>query len=276
MSGTSLVDRTALVTGSSRGIGAEIARLFASRGARVALHGRDRHALDVVRARIEHEGGKVSAHVADLTEPGQVGALRLDVERAWGPVDTLVVNAGGNASGFGPVELIEEQVWRDTIDANLTSAFLTVKEFLPGMKTRGAGSVITVSSASAHIAHERNPAAYAAAKAGLESLTKNLAVQAGPHGIRVNCIAPETLLTDTNQQEIPSEVQERLAEQHPLRRLGLPDDVAGVAAYLTSDDSAWVTGWWWTSPAVRSLADSEPTRSVLTSAVPAGRPTLEP
>jgi hypothetical protein len=87
-----------------------------------------------------------------------------------------------------------------------------------------------------------SPIAYAAAKAGIELLTKDAAAQAGPHGIRVNCIAPKTMMTETNQQQIPAQVQESLRESHPIRRLGTPDDVAQMALFLASDNSAWVSG----------------------------------
>ena len=110
------------------------------------------------------------------------------------------------------------------------------------MKERGRGNVITISSAAARRPHPGSPIAYAAAKAGIELLTKDAAAQAGPHGIRVNCIAPETIMTETNQQQIPAQVQESLRQSHPIRRLGTPEDVAHTALFLGSDNSAWISG----------------------------------
>jgi 3-oxoacyl-[acyl-carrier protein] reductase len=142
----------------------------------------------------------------------------------------------------GPLEEITEEGWRASLDGNLTSTFLTIKSFLPGMKGRGAGSIITMSSAAARRAHPRSPVPYAAAKAGIQMLTQHLAAQVGPFGVRVNCIAPETILTDRNQQQIPDPVKERLVGDHPLKRLGTPDDVARAALFLASAQSDWITG----------------------------------
>jgi 3-oxoacyl-[acyl-carrier protein] reductase len=128
------------------------------------------------------------------------------------------------------------------VDGNLTATFFTIKSFLPGMKQRKRGNIITISSAAARRPHPGSPIPYAAAKAGIEILTQDVAAQAGPDGIRVNCIAPETILTERNQQRIPDAQKQQLVELHPIRRLGSPDDVARAARFLASDDSAWITG----------------------------------
>jgi 3-oxoacyl-[acyl-carrier protein] reductase len=234
--------QVALVTGSSRGIGAAIAARFAAEGARVAVHGRDTAALADVRARIDADGGQVIAVTADLTRYDEIDRMRQQVEEAYGPVDVLVANAGGNPVPPGPLEDLDERGWRDSVDANLTSTFLTLRCFLPGMKDRGRGSIVTMSSAAARRPTDRSPIAYAAAKAGVELLTKAAAVQAGPFGVRVNCIAPESILTERNRAQIPPDVQEQLAGTHPIRRLGTPDDVAGAALFLASGDSPWISG----------------------------------
>ena len=113
---------------------------------------------------------------------------------------------------------------------------------MPGMKARKAGNIITMSSAAARRPHPGSPIPYAAAKAGVIILTQDLAAQVGPHGIRVNCIAPELILTERNQQRIPEAQQAALVDQHPIRRLGTPEDVATAALFLASGDSAWITG----------------------------------
>jgi 3-oxoacyl-[acyl-carrier protein] reductase len=237
-----LKDRIALVTGSSRGIGAEIARLFAREGAKVALHGRDTAALAEVQREIERAGGRAIQVVGDVTNFGEVEAARARVEEALGPIDVLVANAGGSFTMPGPLEETSEEGWRASVDGNLTATFLTIKSVLPGMKQRRAGRIITMSSSAARRAHPRSPIPYSAAKAGIQMLTQHLAAQVGPYGIRVNCIAPETILTERNRERIPEAQQETLIDSHPLKRLGTPEDVARAALYLASDDASWVTG----------------------------------
>lgn len=237
-----LEGKVALVTGSSRGIGRAIAMLFAREGARVAVHGRDEDALAKVHADILEEGGHAMRVVANLTRFDEVEAMRRNIESQYGVVDLLVANAGGSHTPPGPFEDIPEQSWRASIDGNLTTTFLTLKSFLPAMKARGSGSIVTLSSSSCRRPEARTPAAYGAAKAGIQVLTQHLAAQLGPAGIRVNCIAPETILTERNKDWIPEEQQAALAHAHPLRRLGTPEDVAEAALFLASERSSWITG----------------------------------
>jgi 3-oxoacyl-[acyl-carrier protein] reductase len=237
-----LQDRIALVTGSSRGIGAAIADLFASRGASVVVHGRDREAVESVTAQIRKSGGTALPAICDLTHYDEVEALRLTIEQELGPVEILVANAGGGPVRPGPVEEVPESEWRESIDANLTTTFFTIKAFLPGMKQRGHGNIITVSSAVARRPSPQSPIGYAAAKAAIELVTKEVAAQAGPAGVRVNCVAPETILTERNAEQIPLDRQEQLSLAHPVQRLGVPNDVAEAALFLASDHSAWISG----------------------------------
>jgi 3-oxoacyl-[acyl-carrier protein] reductase len=237
-----LKDKVALVTGSSRGIGAGIVQLFAQHGAKVAVHGRDMPALATVHAEIESSGGRAIHVLADTTKLDEVEAMRRQIEQQLGPVDVLVANAGGNYTMPGPLEDVDEDGWHLSIDGNLTATFLSLKSFLPGMKERRRGSIVTISSAAARRPHPRTPIPYAAAKAGIIMLTQHLAAQVGPFNIRVNCIAPETILTERNRERIPEAQQATLADAHPLRRLGSVEDVAQAALYLASDSAAWVTG----------------------------------
>ena len=237
-----LKDRTALVTGSSRGIGAAVATRLAECGARVAVHGRDGPAVETVVATIRSSGGTAVGVMGDLTDVAQIEAVRAQVEDQLGAVDLLVANAGGSPVRPGLLEEISEQDWHVSVDTNLTCTFLTLRCFLPGMKQRGQGDIITMSSAAARRVTPAAPVAYAVAKAGIEQLTQCVAAQAGPFGIRVNCIAPETIMTERNQAQIPAVVQAKLVSEHPLRRLGTPADVAGAVAFLASEEASWISG----------------------------------
>jgi 3-oxoacyl-[acyl-carrier protein] reductase len=239
-----LSGKIALVTGSSRGIGAAIATLFAEHGAGVALHGRDAHALGEVQRTIDSKVGPGRSMVVtgDTTRFDDIERVRMEIEEALGAVDILVANAGGNAVPPGPVEEMTESGWREVVDANLTATFLTLKSFLPGMKQRRRGAIVTLSSAAARRPSPHSPAAYMAAKAGIQLLTRTVALQLGPFGVRANCIAPETILTERNTKQIPEPMQQTLAGQHPIARLGTPEDVAQAALFLASDQSAWISG----------------------------------
>jgi len=239
---SALRHQVALVTGSSRGIGAAIAKLYAQHGAKVVVHGRDGAALSSIRREIELAGGRAMQVSGDVTSFTDVEAARLRIEGEFGPVDILVANAGGSFTPPGPLEDTSEEGWRASVDGNLTATFLTIKSFLPGMKERRRGSIITISSAAGRRPHSRSPIPYSVAKAGIELMSQDVAAQAGPYGIRVNCIAPETILTERNLERIPKEQLASLADTHPLKRLGTPEDVACAAVFLASGEAGWITG----------------------------------
>lgn len=236
-----LHDQVVLVTGSSRGIGAAIALAFAEAGARVVLHGRDEAALATVRERAG-DPGRAMVVTGDVTSPADLARMRERIADGFGPVDILVANAGSTTSRPKPIEEIDEADWRADVELNLTATFLTVKCFLPEMKRRGRGNIITVSSAAGRRASAHTIVAYGAAKAGVQIFTQDLAAQVGPAGIRANCLAPETILTETNQAWIPAEQQEQLIQLHPVRRLGTAEDVARAALFLASEESGWISG----------------------------------
>jgi len=202
---SSVGDQGALVTGSSRGIGAAIAKSFAQEGAKVVVHGRDGAALSSIRKGIELAGGRSMQVSGDVTNFAEIEAARLRIEAEFGPLDILVANAGGSFTPPGPLEDTSEEGWHASVDGNLTATFLTIKSFLPGMKERRRGSIITISSAAGRRPNPRSPIPYSVAKAGIELMSQDVAAQAGPYGIRVNCIAPKTILTERNLQRIPNE-----------------------------------------------------------------------
>nr|WSX49629.1 SDR family oxidoreductase [Streptomyces sp. NBC_00974] len=235
-----LAGRTVVVTGGSRGIGAATAHAFAAEGARVCVVGRDEEALAGVVGAIAVEGGTAMSVTADVTDSAALARVREETERRLGPVDVLAAFAGGQGRPVPTAELTEER-WREVLDADLTSAFLTVRTFLPGMLERGRGSVITMSSAAGRQPGRAN-LAYGVASAGLVMLTRHLATEVGPRGIRVNCLAPSVILTERSAVQMPAEVREQLARIHPLGRLGLPRDVAACALFLASDGASWLSG----------------------------------
>lgn len=237
-----LADRHVLVTGASRGIGRVVAIHLASHGARVSVHGRDTTALAAVCAEIEADGGTSQGVAGDLTDASQIADVVREAEAGFGGIDVLVANAGGSPSRPLPVEQMRDEDFVAAVELNLVATYRLVAAVLPGMKERGRGSIVTVSSAAARRPTAHSPIAYAAAKAGVELLTKAVALQAGPDGVRANCVAPETILTERTGEQIPQETQQQLIGQHPIRRLGTPLDVAEAVLYLASDRAAWVSG----------------------------------
>ncbi|GGF50387.1 acetoacetyl-CoA reductase [Marmoricola endophyticus] len=237
-----LAARTALVTGSSRGIGLEIARLMARAGAEVVLHGRDAERLDAAARMLRAEHHRVHQVRGALDDAEDAERIHDEVTAQVGVPDVVVANAGGSAVRPGPVEEMTSEEWAREVGANLTSTFHTVQAFIPAMKSRGSGVVLTVSSTATRIASPQSPPAYTAAKAGVEMLTRTLAAQTGPYGVRANCLAAATVLTERNAAQIPHETQEQIAAAHPLRRLGTVEDVAALAVFLASDAASWITG----------------------------------
>ncbi|NUR83196.1 MAG: SDR family oxidoreductase [Nonomuraea sp.] len=231
-----LAGKVVVVTGGSRGIGAETARGFAAQGARVCVVGRDQVALDKVRDEI---GGGLAV-AADVTDAGALATLRERVLDELGEPDVLAAFAGGQGFPVPSAELTEER-WREVIDSDLTSAFLTVRTFLPGMASRGSGSIVLMSSAAGRQPSKAN-LAYGVANAGLVMMTRHLATEYGPQGVRVNCIAPSSIRTEKVASKMPAEMEQQIAGMHPLRRMGTTQDVADVALFLASDAAAWLSG----------------------------------
>jgi 3-oxoacyl-[acyl-carrier protein] reductase len=235
-----LTGKIAVITGGSRGIGAQTARAFAAQGVKVCVVGRDQEALDRVVAGITDDEGTAIGAVADVTDSAALDRMRQRVVSELGPVDILAVFAGGQGFPIPAADLTEAR-WRQIIDSDLTSAFLTIQAFLPDMLGRGRGSIITMSSAAGRQPSQAN-LAYGVAKAGIVMLTRHLATELGPRGIRVNCVAPSSVRTEKVQAQMPVDIQEKVGAMHPLRRLGTTADVAGTTLFLASDAASWLTG----------------------------------
>jgi 3-oxoacyl-[acyl-carrier protein] reductase len=236
-----LAGRVALITGGSRGIGAATCRAFAANKTRIAVNGRNPSTVSAVVRGVQEAGGIAIAATADCTQLEQVERMRLDIEHELGPVDILAAFAGGFDS-YSPVQLISEQEWRRVLDSNLTATFLTVRGFLPGMIERRKGAILTMASNTARVLDILTTASYAAAKGGVITFTRHLAKEVGQYGIRANCLAPATVLSERVQRIMSDERREQVALMAPLGRMGLPDDVANAALFLASDASSWITG----------------------------------
>ena len=234
-----LAGKVALVTGGSRGIGAETCRRLAHNGVKVAVNGRDEQAIANVVSSILMAGGEAVGVTADVATTGGVEHLREAVEQDFGSVDILAVFAGGHGDPQ-PLEHFTEERWRLVLDANLTSKFLTVKCFLPGMVERQRGAIILMSSSAGRLVGGAS-AAYAAAQAGAAMFARHVAQEVGKYGVRVNCVAPSAVVTD-RLRSAPEGVRQQIATGFPLGRLGEVEDVALATLFLASDASSWLTG----------------------------------
>lgn len=229
----------ALVTGASRGIGAACAIALAEAGFDVGIGYVTDHAGAVTTAEAVVARGRAAEVVqGDLSDPNAAQTVVTRTEDALGPLDALVLNAGITRDGL--MMRMSDDDWRDVMDTNLSGAFWTARAALRGMMKRRRGSIVAVSSVVG-IRGNAGQVNYAAAKAGLIGMTKALAKEAGSRGVRANAVAPGYIITDMTSA-LPEAVRDQLIGNTPLGRLGTPDDVAAIVAFLCSDAAAFITG----------------------------------
>ena len=235
-----LKDKVAIITGSSRGIGASTAKMLASHGAKVTVnYTSNKEAGDSVVAEINSNGGTAILVQADVTDRNQVDAMMAVTREKLGPVDILINNANMDF----PIMPFEQFSWDDferKLVNEMKASFYCCQAAIPDMIERKAGSIINISSGLS-----RSPMpgfiAHTSAKSALDAFSKALATELGPHGIRVNVVAPGLTLTDATANQ-PKEMHETIAYHTPLKRIGLPDDVAGAILFFCTDASGFVSG----------------------------------
>lgn len=247
-----LTGKTALVTGSTSGIGLGIARVFAAAGANLIINGfGEADAIEAEREGLEAlSGGKALYDAADLTDPGAIAAMFARAERDLGGVDILVNNAG--MQFVSPVEDFPVEKWDRIIALNLTAAFHTIRHAVPGMRKKGWGRIIGTASAHSLVASPFK-SAYVTAKHGLVGLTKTVALEVADAGVTVNCISPGYVWTPLVENQIPDTMKARgltreqvindvLLASQPTKQFVTIDQVAALAAFLTRDEAANITG----------------------------------
>jgi len=247
-----LTSKTAVVTGSTSGIGLACARAFAKEGANIVLNGFGKpEDIEAARSGIESEFGVKAAYSpADLTKPGEIEGLIRLAEETYGSVDVLVNNAG--VQHVAPIEDFPPEKWEQIVSLNLSSAFYTMRAAIPGMKRRGWGRIINTASAHSMVASPFK-SAYVAAKHGLVGLSKAAALELATHGITVNCISPGYVWTPLVESQIPDTMKARgmtedevinevLLKAQPTKEFVTIDQVAALAVFLTSDAASQITG----------------------------------
>jgi NAD(P)-dependent dehydrogenase (short-subunit alcohol dehydrogenase family) len=245
---TRLAGRVALVTGGGSGIGRAIACRLAREGSAVAVAGQRRERLEETVALVAAAGGVATAHVCDVARADAVRGMIDTVVRTHGRLDVLVNDAAKNRPSPAPPETVAELAedwWAATLDVNLTGAFLCCKHAMPHLVASGRGVIVNVASTSG-LAGNTNQTAYVASKHGLVGLTRAIALDYGARGVRANAVCPGFIDTERSRGfSIAVRGRgwlERKLADIPLGRLGAPDDVASVVAFLVSDEAAFITG----------------------------------
>ena len=239
-----LSGKVAFITGGGTGIGRACAALFAREGARVAVAGRRKGPLEAAVREIEATGGRAFALTCDVVDRKSVESALASTVKQFGGLHIVVNNAG--AVVVAAADDTSDEDWERVIATNLTGTFLVSRAALPHLRAAGGGTIVNIGSILGIVARKQR-AAYCAAKAGVTGLTKAMALDHAHEKIRVNCVCPSLIETELGLKSIreapdPEAERKRRTQGIPLGRLGLPEDVAQMALYLVSEESAWVTG----------------------------------
>ena len=237
-----LKGKVAMVTGAGGGVGRAISKRLATEGCKVVLIGRNRDKLAKVAAEMGDKKNALSV-VADIKKEAEVLLALEQTISSFDSVDILVNNAGMITDPVPFHETSEDQ-WNDLMDTNLTGTFRMTKAILPVMMKSNGGSIVNISSVLGLRSIPKVPlSVYGVTKAGIIMFTKSIAVEYGQYGVRSNCLCPSTIRSSIIEPYLQDENAKKILEStFPLRRIGEPDDIAGAAAYLCSDDAKWVTG----------------------------------
>src|SRR5581483_242500 len=231
--------KTAIVTGSGHGMGRSIAEELAAAGARVVLNGRDAARVEATARALREGGAEVAVGVGDVRDSRTAQALAALALERWGRIDLLVNNAGINA--IRPSLELTDDEWRAVIETDLSGPFFCSRAVAPAMIQQGSGCIVNISSILGISAFPQR-AAYASAKHGLIGLTKVLATEWGPHGLRVNAVLPGMIDVADKDRSVMRVQDETLIQRTPLRRFGQPEEVGKLIRYLASEAGAFVSG----------------------------------
>ncbi|ODU04274.1 MAG: 3-oxoacyl-ACP reductase [Pseudonocardia sp. SCN 72-86] len=235
-----LAGRVAMVTGAGQGLGFAIAERLLAEGAAVAVVDVDAGRLDVALDRLRGSGGTVTAFEADLREVRAVRALPDRVAAHFGRLDILINNAGIRA--ISPVLDHSLDDWTATLEVNLTAPYLLIQGSVPHMRRQGRGAIVNIGSVASRLSFGER-AAYNVSKAGLDALTRSVALELAASGIRCNTVAPGVIATPLNEAYVQSSEFADVVRAHiPAGAVGRPADIAGAVAYLCGDDSGYVNG----------------------------------
>ena len=235
-----LLDKVVIVTGSTSGIGIGIARLCAKEGAKVVVCGRREEKGLAVVNKIKEEGGIASFHYMDITDTNSIEALFKDTKELYGKIDVLINNAANVALKDGRVDELTVEMWDAIFESDMRGTFYTTKVALTYMLENG-GSIINIGS-MASTNGDLSSTAYACAKAGVDMLTKSVALQYGKKNIRCNCIRPGLIVTPENDAHVPQILKDIFLSNIEVNRYGCPEDIGALAVYFASDESSYVTG----------------------------------